>query len=240
MPITPFPTLFTAPLYRQPHNTIELTVSNFFYEDPKTRMSTPLDIYLGNLGPLRHRIYQPTTAPGPLTAVSPFVQTLPGGPQDGVPSESSGNASSTLGGPRFMPSPLHTIVIVELPTIEGVIKALEQDALPPHQESGASDQPSPRTDGSAPEVRNGPAQPPMTIAGRSLPLLFIRASDGVGYHSGRTITCDPVYSPLDLQNMVGTAPVGPGLDAGTWMAAAQAAVAENGMNGMAGWQLRVM
>ncbi|EEB96039.1 hypothetical protein MPER_04894, partial [Moniliophthora perniciosa FA553] len=50
-PITPFPTLFTAPVYRQNTNTIELTVSNFFYEDPKTRQQLPLDVYLGNLGP---------------------------------------------------------------------------------------------------------------------------------------------------------------------------------------------
>ncbi|KAG6881273.1 hypothetical protein C0992_001467, partial [Termitomyces sp. T32_za158] len=162
---------------------------------------------------------------------------LPGGPQDGVPPDSGGSTSPTLGGPRFMPSPLHTIVIVELPTIEAVVKALEQDALPSHQETGTSDQPSPRTDGSAPEVRNGP---PISIAGRSLPLLFIRASDGVGYHSGRTITCDPVYSPLDLQNMVGNAQVGAGLDAGTWMAAAQAAQAAVAENGLAAWQLRVM
>jgi recombining binding protein (suppressor of hairless) len=65
MPITPFPTLFTAPVYRPASNTVELTVSNFFYEDPKTRAQTPLDVYLGNLGPLRHRVYQ-TTTPGSL------------------------------------------------------------------------------------------------------------------------------------------------------------------------------
>ncbi|KAG6911519.1 hypothetical protein DXG01_011821, partial [Tephrocybe rancida] len=213
MPITPFPTLFTAPLYRVTNNSIELTVSNFFYEDPKTRMSTPLDIYLGNLGPLPHRIYQPTTAPGPLTAVSPFVQTLPGGPQDGGPSDPGGSASPTLGGPRFMPSPMHTIVIVEMPTIEAVIKALDQDALPPHREGSGSNHHSPTADGSAPETRNGPSQPSLSIAGRSLPLLFIRAFDGVGYHSGRTITCEPHYPSLDLGNIPSN------IDPGSWMAA---------------------
>ncbi|KAG6818025.1 hypothetical protein H0H87_009180 [Tephrocybe sp. NHM501043] len=236
MPITPFPTLFTAPVYRQANNSIELTVSNFFYEDPKTRMSTPLDIYLGNLGPLPHRIYHPTSTPGPLTSVtSPFVQTMSGGPQDGVPSDLGGNPS---GGPRFMPSPLHTIVIVEMPTLEAVMKALDQDALPPHPDGAASNSHSPTADGSAPpEVRNGPSQPPLSIAGRSLPLLFIRASDGVGYHSGRTITCEPPHYPIDL-NM---GPPGATMDPGSWIAAAQAAqAAAVAENGLAGWQLRVM
>jgi recombining binding protein (suppressor of hairless) len=58
MPITPFPTLFTAPLYRPPNNSLELTVSNFFYENPETRQQVPLDVYLGGIGPLRTRVYQ--------------------------------------------------------------------------------------------------------------------------------------------------------------------------------------
>ncbi|KAG1856157.1 hypothetical protein F4604DRAFT_2040304 [Suillus subluteus] len=36
MPITPFPTLFTVPVYRPMNNILEMTVSHFFYEDPKT------------------------------------------------------------------------------------------------------------------------------------------------------------------------------------------------------------
>ncbi|KAG6832314.1 hypothetical protein H0H92_003547 [Tricholoma furcatifolium] len=235
MPITPFPTLFTAPLYRQTGNSLELTVSNFFYEDPKTRMSTPLDVYLGNLGPLRHRIYQPTTAPGPLTTVSSFVQAMAGG-LEGGPSDAGGGVSPALAAPRFMPSPLHTIVIVEMPTIEAVIKALEQDALPQQEGSGSNHQ-SPSADGSASEPRS---QTTLSLAGRSLPLLFIRASDGVGYHSGRTITCEHPY-PIDIGNMVGNASVGAPIDAGQWMAAAQAAqAAVAAENGFSGWQLRVL
>src|SRR6266404_1988588 len=58
LPVTPFPTLFTAPVYRPANNALELTVSNFFYENPKSRTQTPLDVYLGSIGPLRTRIYQ--------------------------------------------------------------------------------------------------------------------------------------------------------------------------------------
>lgn len=236
MPITPFPTLFTAPVYRPANNTVELTVSNFFYEDPKTRTQTPLDVYLGNLGPLRHRIYQ-ATPPGPLTNISPFVQAIPGG--EG-PSDSTGPPSPTVGAPRYMASgPLHTIVIVEMPPLADVIKALDQDALPPDVDGSGSNHHSPRSvDGSQPhDHRNGPSQPPLSIAGRSLPLLFIRASDGVGYHSGRTIACENVFQTIDLGSMAGNPPGGGNIDTG-WLAAAQAAAVADG--GLHGWTLRVM
>ncbi|RDB29523.1 Transcription factor cbf11 [Hypsizygus marmoreus] len=244
MPITPFPTLFTAPVYRPANNTVELTVSNFFYEDPKTRAQTPLDVYLGNLGPLRHRIYQ-TTPPGPLTNVSitPFVQTIPGGPQtaEGGPSDPAASPSPTIGAPRYMPAgPLHTIVVVEMPPLADVIKALDQDALPPPAADGTgSNHQSPRpAEGTQPhDPRSGPGQPPLSIAGRSLPLLFIRASDGVGYHSGRTIACENVFQAIDLAQMQGGAPGGGNIDTG-WLAAAQAAAAADG--GLHGWTLRVM
>ncbi|KAG5647629.1 hypothetical protein DXG03_008982 [Asterophora parasitica] len=231
MPITPFPTLFTAPVYRPNNNTIELTVSNFFYEDPKTRQQTPLDVYLGNLGPLRHRVYQ-ATPPGPLTNISPFVQTIP---PEGL-SDVAGTPP-TLGAPRYMASgPMHTIVIVEMPPLADVIKALDQDALPPNADGSGSNPHSPRPDGTpAPDPRAG--QPPIPLAGRSLPLLFIRASDGVGYHSGRTITCENVFQGIDLGSMAANPPAGANLDTG-WLAAAQVAASADG--GLHGWNLRVM
>ncbi|KAK1229682.1 hypothetical protein PQX77_007244 [Marasmius sp. AFHP31] len=193
-PITPFPTLFTAPVYRPNTNTVELTVSNFFYEDTKTRQQLPLDVYLGNLGPLAHRVFG-ASPPGPLTNISPFVQApgLPeptSGPSDSPTSPSSPRAAS------FVPQvagPLHTIVIVDMPPLTDVIKALEDDALPPPTDRSENHSP---TDGSNPASRNGSGPPP-SISGRSLPLLFIRGSDGVGYHSGRTIACDHVF-PMDM------------------------------------------
>lgn len=123
--------------------------------------------------------------------------------------------------PRYVPpGPLHTIVIVEMPALVDVIKALEEDALPSSAEqsgSSASDGPDGRND-----------IPPPSIGGRSLPLLFIRASDGVGYHSGRTITCESVFSGMD----VGGNPSDP-----NWLAAAQAV---DGAPALHSWTLRVM
>lgn len=228
VPITPFPTLFTAPLYRPANNTVELTVSNFFYENPSTRAQTPLDVYLGNLGPLQLRVYQ-TTPAGPLTTINPFLQ--PGAQvMDNMEA-----GSSTSSAQRFMPSaPLHTVVIVEMPPLPDVMKALEDDALPTPELNKSHAAENSNQEGT-------PVLPPPmpTIAGRSLPLLFIRASDGVGYHSGRTIACENVFQGIDLGGIganQGNGPTG-NIDTG-WMAAAQAAAAADG--GMHGWTLRVM
>jgi recombining binding protein (suppressor of hairless) len=234
VPITPFPTLFTAPVYRPNNNTVELTVSNFFYKDLKRNTTAPLDVYLGNLGPLPHRIYQ-ATPPGPLTNISPFVQTMPG--TQGMDSEGA-PGSPTVGTPRYLTTgPLHTIVIVEMPSLADVIKALEQDALPSGVDGSGSSPHSPRPADGAPthDPRSGSGPPPLSIAGRSLPLLFIRPSDGVGYHSGRTIACENVFQAINLGTLTGNTPGGSNIDA-NWLA--QAAVSADG--GLHGWTLRVM
>src|SRR5882762_8063344 len=218
IPITPFPTLFTAPVYRPANNTVELTVSNFFYEDNKTRAQTPLDVYLGNIGPLRQRVYQ-ASPPGPLTNISPFVQSLTGEP--GPSGEHRNIPSPVAGPPQYMPSgPIHTIVVVEMPPLADVIKALEADALPVNGDGTGSGQHSPTEATVHQQSTNGA---PPSIAGRSLPLLFIRASDGVGYHSGRTIACENVFQTMDLGSMGNPPnPQAASIDTG-WLAAAQAA-----------------
>lgn len=200
-------------------------MSNFFYDDPKTQAQTPLDVYLGNIGPLRQRVYQ-ASPPGPLTNISPFVQSLTGD------SGSPGNPGPS----QYMPSgPLHTIVVVEMPPLADVIKALEEDANASNENGSQSGQHSPQEPSGS---QLGGEVPPPSIAGRSLPLLFIRASDGVGYHSGRTIACENVFQSMDLGSM-GNGPnqQTASIDTG-WLAAAQAAAAADG--GLHGWTLRVM
>lgn len=247
--MTPFPTLFTAPVYRPANNTVELTVSNFFYEDHINGTQKPLDVYLGNLGPLRHRVYQ-ATPPGPLTNISPFVQSASGlsditGSPSGEPQSSvqSPVSSGSSGLQRYIASgPLHTIVIVEMPSLADVMKALEEDALPVDATATANNDHSVQPDDSetsdAPLGHNGNGIPSPSITGRSLPLLFIRSSDGVGYHSGRTIACENVFQTMDL-GMTGSPSNSPGghIDTG-WLTAAQLAAQQDG--GLHGWTLRVM
>ncbi|KAA1468728.1 hypothetical protein DENSPDRAFT_834136, partial [Dentipellis sp. KUC8613] len=256
MPITPFPTLFTAPIYRPAGNSLEMTISNFFYDHPKTRVQTPLDVYLGNLGPLPLRLYQSGPA-GPLTSVNPFVHAVPPGPEGGSPSidpaqaEAAAQAQAAMSQPRYFPThSLHSIVIAELPPIGDIIRAIEEDTMSPGQrndgdENGASADGD--RQGQDEESRSAPGEKdsgigttiaPPHISGRGLPLLFIRSADGVGYHSGRTIACENVFQNMDL-SAIGQNPQNPGagsIDTG-WLAAAQAAAAADG--GLHGWTLRV-
>ncbi|TFK57048.1 hypothetical protein OE88DRAFT_1730471 [Heliocybe sulcata] len=231
MPITPFPTLFTAPTYRPPNNTLDLTVSNFFYEHPKTRTQTPLDVYLGNLGPLRQRVYQ-AAPPGPLTAISPFVHTLtpPMSSMDG----SGSSESMMIPPPRYVPSgPLHTIVVVEMPPLQDIIKTLEEETAPANKDDSTR---SGDSSSAASPDRQGSIS--AQISGRSLPLLFIRSYDGVGYHSGRTVTVENIFHSMDIANLGGGANGNNGSMDSSWLAAAQAAAAVDGS--MHGWTLRVL
>jgi recombining binding protein (suppressor of hairless) len=145
------------------------------------------------------------------------------------------------GPPRYMPSgTMHTIVIVEMPSLVDVMKALEEDALPPNEDVTDNGQHPPITtsdtpsDGTQPHHGNGAGVSPQAITGRSLPLLFIRASDGVGYHSGRTIACENVFQTMELDMATNPAnPPGPVGPTG-WLAAAHVD------SGLHGWTLRVM
>lgn len=159
---------------------------------------------------------------------------MEGSPTDGSP------GSPTVGTPRYMASgPLHTIVIVEMPALLDVIKALEQDALPSGGDGSGSNPHSPRPADGPPthDPRSGSGPPALSIAGRSLPLLFIRPSDGVGYHSGRTIACENVFQTMNLGSMAGSAPGGGNIDT-NWLAAAHAVATADGS--LHGWTLRVM
>lgn len=219
-PITPFPTLFTAPALATGAGsepcTLDLTVANFFYRHPHTNEQTPLSIYLGNLGPLRHRINAPYP-PGPLTSVSPYVQAI--GPDGVQRDEPIGPGVSPLErSPYLAANPIHTSITVDLPPMADILRSLQEDLEPPR-------------DGAAPQ--NGTStDPKLNVAalnGRSLPLLFIRAADGVGYHSGRAIAVENIFQSLEINGRT---------DDQAWLAQAQ------GMQGleaaMHSWSLRVI
>lgn len=198
-------------------------------------MQTPLDVYVGNIGPLRHRLYQ-ATPHGPLTSVSPFVQSV--SLAETAPNEvhhignvPPANPGTPLANRYQPPGPIHTIVVVEMPAIEDMIKALEDDSGQTPNGDVSKSRNSPSDDGAAskPDTHS--------IAGRSLPLLFIRPSDGIGYHSGRAIACENVFQTMDLAGMSGANPGAGSIDTG-WLAAAQAAAAAEG--GLHGWTLRVI
>lgn len=304
IPITPFPTLFTAPAYRPAPHTIELTVSNFFYQHPESNSHTPLEVWLGGLGPLRQRIFQ-ATPPGPLTSVSPYAVPS-GGPISGEAvslaeagtsnSHHSGDTPQTIvAPPRFVPSgPLHTIIIVDLPPMSEIVKSLRDSVMsltagaaeaarmiapasrsPPLEQVHDGRRSEDTRNGSSSDHRSdaGPSsgqhasvnadprssshaaltgmedvQAPGSehggagaggggsLSGQSLPLLFIRGSDGMGYHSGRSIACDHTFHP-EMGSM--RSPVdgnGRSPAEGSWLPSP----VQGSEGAMQGWSLRVI
>jgi recombining binding protein suppressor of hairless len=254
MSITPFPTLFQAPIYRVPNHTLDLTVSSFFYNNPKTGHRSPLEIWLGDIGPLPHRVCNaPPT--GPLTNIAPFYepQTHGGGEGSPPPSQPGGFAqAASLAAqnllppapphPPFMsPGPLHTNILVDLPPIQEIMKALQNDIArngegpqpeaPPPTATSANPPPDSATTGATSTEGNGQHNQ-LNFVGRSLPLLFIRGADGIGYHSGRTIALDNLYVSIN-QSSPGQPQVQP-----DWMISAAAAASMDG--NLQGWTLKVM
>lgn len=168
-----------------------------------------------------------------MTNVNPFVSAGPSGQVMAAPPPGAPDPNAA----RFMPSPIHTIVIVEMPTLTDILKALDDEN--PAQNLAADGKA--HSPGSSNEDVRQPPHPLPPSMGRSLPLLFIRSSDGIGYHSGRTIACENVFHSMELNNIAaaqqnGTAPGN--IDSG-WIAAAQAAAAA-AEGGMHGWTLRVL
>lgn len=50
-PIKPFPMLFAAPIYGPASDMVEMTVSNFLYDNPKAGHPSSLEVWLGNIEP---------------------------------------------------------------------------------------------------------------------------------------------------------------------------------------------
>jgi recombining binding protein (suppressor of hairless) len=129
----------------------------------------------------------------------------------------------------------HSIVIVDMPEVSDVVKALQEDAAIAASEGHPTDisHPSAKRDGDLTGVpAKGETRPP-PVTGGALPLLFIRSFDGVGYHSGRTIAVENMFAQMEMNPHAGPPA---GVDA-AWLAAAQAAA--GGPGGM-GWSLRVL
>jgi len=158
--------------------------------------------------------------------------------------------------PRFVPSgPLHTIIIVDLPPISDIVKNLQESMAHMTGDGMMRPPPPPARGGDSINMnmnrRDGPSDSGSTsdggggggpndeipgpenggpMPGQALPLLFIRGSDGMGYHSGRSIACDHIYPEVSIEGMHGRAGAdGRSAADGTWL---------SGNTG--GWQLRVL
>ena len=142
--------------------------------------------------------------------------------------------------PQFMQSsPLHTNVLVDLPPIQDIMKALQNDAQRAAEASNKEGEPGSSGATSNPPDSAGSAgtdsssHPHLNFVGRSLPLLFIRGADGIGYHSGRTIALDNLYVSVHQNGPSGQPQIQP-----DWMITAATAATIDG--NLQGWTLKVI
>ncbi|KAG9100571.1 hypothetical protein FRC06_003950 [Ceratobasidium sp. 370] len=289
-PITPFPTICTQPTYRPSTHTLELVVSNFSSDNPETGQSEPLEIWLGNIGPLRQRIYRSNPSSGNMPAAPPpsvpYAKAAAGAlPSIADPSavisaaakavldfvdkpgasaneRTPGSSSTSVFRRSSVMSPSQTIVVVDMPPIPDIVRTMQENVMSPghllaagllsqvaqqaqvsrrKEGDGASarertDEAAERTaaiasalaaatEGAAgtvpvvPPEALEPGAPPSAHMARGLPLLFIRASDGAGYHSGRSVACESVFASgatgewVQAAQAVAGAANGSGLDA---------------------------
>lgn len=224
-----------------------MSVSNFFYENPKTGHPSPLEVWLGDIGPLQQRVYQ-ASSPVPLTNISPFHGNANSSENMVSSNAESANPDPSLatpGPPRYVPTgqvhtgQVHSMVVVEMPTIAKIIEVLQAEVKSQENNDGQRNHDEANGSGAGDGNANEGDGQLSAIAGRSLPLLFIRGADGIGYHSGRTIACENVFQGLDLSNPganAGSAPAG--TPDAAWLAAAQAAATADG--GLHGWTLRIL
>lgn len=216
---------------------MELTISNFFYDDLKTNSAAPLEIWLGGLGPLPHRIFQalPPNSGGPYSLSRTSVEDspppqqhhvhgeVPGAPISPISDRSSGGGLSAIPPRHYNTGPAHTIVVVDMPPV-GEIIARIRESVPPTT--------SDADDGSGEPQAMSPRHDPATLGpllARGLPIFFIRPSDGTGYHAGRSVACENIFQTLNIG--------GDGAVNQAWISAAQAAQQDGTAHG---WTLRVV
>jgi recombining binding protein (suppressor of hairless) len=116
----------------------------------------------------------------------------------------------------------HTIVVVDLPALAEIVGVVQGTGVGSGKGKGKEREGYAATTQAA--TMDG--VPPVNVG--LLPILLVRASDGVGYHSGRSVACENIFAGV----------VGAGGGGEAWMEAANAV---NGVEGgIAGWSLRIV
>jgi recombining binding protein (suppressor of hairless) len=166
-------------------------------------MKNNLQVWLGDMGPLRlisndglvGRAGPSTPMPAPSGSGTnqDFVVTVTSLSNQSVPAGS---------GPNLREPPSVTFIAVELPTIPEILRALLDSVR--RRGIPCGDHLTPETNVGAPRGRqrndDGIQEAEETNdelwkRDPALPLLFVRGSDGIGFHSGYALRCIPATAP---------------------------------------------
>lgn len=186
MPITPAPAVasycrWIPPAQRGGEHSLEMSVSGFYGINPTTGAKEPLQVWVGDIGPLRVASYEGlATQTGPLG--SPIT--------DGLLPTFHVNTPSGGGSSPGRSAPVNAFVAVTLPPVRDLIRALMDSVRVSRPNGGSSRGQSSQTNGSGLE---GDLDSEEELWARDpiLPVLFLRKWDDIGFHSGYVVRCVP-------------------------------------------------
>lgn len=193
---------------RRNEHHLELSVAGF-YSTTTSGAKEPLQVWLGDMGPLRLISNDgPVTSNGPSGSKAPIVP-LTTTTQDFVVTVTSlSNASSSNGsGPNLRDPLAQSFIAVELPPMPEILRALLDSVrgrrvvastngghltAEPLPNLGVHDEHSRRRNGDGvDDQQQGETDEELWMKDPALPLLFVRGSDGIGFHSGYALRCVP-------------------------------------------------
>ncbi|KAL9940033.1 hypothetical protein V8E36_000738 [Tilletia maclaganii] len=229
LPITPFPIITSMPLYDARSHTLTTTALNFYYyPEEHTGQPTlvPMEVWLGSLGPLQSRSKPRSDRTGGESEIMVNLPSL-----DEILETSREERQLGRQNAAAAVAAAAEAVAREAESKAGPIQAAAVAAAAAASALNGSG--GPGEYGSGPSSSSGAAMPPPNAPGDAtahvplyLPLLFVRGSDGTGYHSGRHIACEDIVSLMQtatqdtsaadaLQNLAMHQPPG-GPESETW------------------------
>ncbi|KAK8864280.1 hypothetical protein IAR55_001526 [Kwoniella newhampshirensis] len=122
-PVNFVPQILTPPVFHPDNNTLDLTLSEFFYSDPAnpSHLPEPLEVYLGPLGPLHLTVWQSSARRSrPSDSNRPLSPEYARPYYDDSPQNVEQHVMST-----YPTDKDHVIVVVEMPGPEDIIKAMQ-------------------------------------------------------------------------------------------------------------------
>ncbi|WVQ82218.1 hypothetical protein IAT38_004346 [Cryptococcus sp. DSM 104549] len=121
-PLDPIPRVLAIPTFHHELNTLDLTLSQFYFPSPNDpdQPPIPLDIYLGPLGPLRYSTWRSTAPPNR----SEFAnRPVPAVPYDDSDPSQKHHQQAVMS--SFSADEKHVIVVVRMPGPEEIVKAMQ-------------------------------------------------------------------------------------------------------------------
>ncbi|KAK0532906.1 hypothetical protein OC842_003151 [Tilletia horrida] len=194
LPITPFPIITSMPLYDARSHTLTTTALNFYYypeEDLGQPMLVPMEVWLGSLGPLPCRSKPRSDRTGGESEIAVDLPSL----EDilEITREQREVAKRDAAAAAAVNA---AATAAAAAAAAAAVSSVGGEGEGDDAEGGGA--------GSQAQQRGGeeyPAEPSSAEevaaqghAPQYLPLLFVRSSDGTGYHSGRHIACEELVS----------------------------------------------